>query len=165
MSLSTAALILAQLITSSSLNPWAPSSSSAFGKSLFTLEFLRFHLIVILVWNEWFFCIHTIWVWNDKILLLLFHGFIFPNPSPIIWLMWSCRLWCINSYLFLQSNYPPPSSYSCWIMLIYWYNYILSDSDPCHLSDELLMAVSHHHILIATVLNKKYAATCWWLLM
>ena len=45
--------------------------------------------------------IHTIWVWNGKTLLLSFHDFIFPHPSPIILLLRLCHL---DRDLFLQSN-------------------------------------------------------------
>ena len=41
-----------------------------FGKLLYPLEFLQFHPIVILIWNEWFGWIQTIWIWNSKTLLL-----------------------------------------------------------------------------------------------
>ena len=64
------------------------------GKVLSPLEF---RLIVVLVWNEWFFFMHTLWFCNRNTLLLFFYDYILLNPSPIIWLLHLCHLCCINS--------------------------------------------------------------------
>ena len=71
------------------------------GKVLFTLEFLQLHPIVILVCNEWFGWIHTIWVCFGNTLLFSFRNFILPHPSPIILLLRSCHLY---RAFFLWSN-------------------------------------------------------------
>ena len=71
------------------------------GKLLFPLEFLLLYPIFILVCNEWFGWIYTIWVCNSKASLLLFHDFIFPHTSPIIWLLCSCHL---DHTFFIQYN-------------------------------------------------------------
>ena len=86
------------------------------GKIIFPIEFFQFHLIFILLCNEWFGCLHTIWVCYGKTLFLSFCGFIFHNTSPIIWLMQSCHLFCINSALFIYSNeiIPPLNVALCW---------------------------------------------------
>ena len=86
---------------------------------LYTIEFIQFHIIVITIWNEWFGWIHTIWVWYGKTSLLLFCDFIFPHPSPIIWILYSFHLCCIEFYLFLQSNdlLPPLHVESCWYII------------------------------------------------
>ena len=75
-----------------------------FGKLIAPLDFIQLQAIVVLVWNEWFSCIHNIWVWNGKTSLFLFCSFIFPNTSPIILLLRSCHLFCINIAFYLQSN-------------------------------------------------------------
>ena len=62
------------------------------GKVLLPLEFIQFRMIVILIWNEWFGCIHTIRVWKINTSLLLFYDFLFHNPYPIIWLLHLCHL-------------------------------------------------------------------------
>ena len=74
------------------------------GKLLFPLKFLQFHIINILVWDECFVWIQNIWFLNDKTSLLSFHGYIFHNPYPIVWLLCLCQLFCINSSFFIQSN-------------------------------------------------------------
>ena len=81
----------------------SPSSKlqELLGKIFFPLEFLQFHPIVILVYNEWFGWIHNIWVWNENTSVLSFCGFIFPHPSPIIWIL---RSYHLDSALFLQYN-------------------------------------------------------------
>ena len=85
-----------------------------FGKLLYPLEFLQFHMIAILIWNEWFGWIHTIWIWNRKTLLLSFHGFIFPHTSPIILLLCSCHLCCIDFSFFIYL--PTPLSPCCLLL-------------------------------------------------
>ena len=85
----------------------APSSEfqECFGKVILPLNFIQLHPIVILLWNEWFFWIQTIWVWNVKNSLFLFFGFILPHTYPIIWLIWLCHLCYLGIASFLQSNY------------------------------------------------------------
>ena len=90
------------------------------GKLLYPLDFFQFHPIVILVLNEWFGWLHTIWVWNGKISLLSFCDFIFPHPYPIILLLCLCHLWCLDFYFFFHSNdliYPLHVAF-CWDILI-----------------------------------------------
>ena len=107
-SFSDAAVILAQLLTSSSLKHQSLVSRSDLVKVPYPLEFIKFHLIVILIWNEWFGWLHTIFIWNRKNPLLSFDDFIFPHTSPIIWLLFSFHLFCLNfSFFFnLMSSYP-----------------------------------------------------------
>ena len=73
-----------------------------FGKVLYPLEFLQFHSIVIRIWNEWLGWLHTIWIFNINTSLLLFHDFIFPHTSLIIWLLFSCHLCCPYFSLFFS---------------------------------------------------------------
>ena len=65
------------------------------------LDFIQFNPIAILLWNEWFGWLHDIWVRNGKTSLLSFCGYIFPHPSPIIWLLRSCH---IDRSFFLKYN-------------------------------------------------------------
>ena len=101
------------MLTFSSINPWALSYSIYYVKNFFPLEFLQFHTIFMLVWNEFFCWLHNIWGCNDKTLLLSFFEFILPHPSPILWLL---RLFHIDSDFFLQYNglLPPPYAALCW---------------------------------------------------
>ena len=75
-----------------------------FCKVLYPLEFLQVHTIGILIWNEWFGWIHTIWICNSMTSLLLFYGCIFPHTSPMIWMLCPCHLCCLDFSLFFQSN-------------------------------------------------------------
>ena len=75
------------------------------GKLLSPLEFIQLHMIVIIVWNEWFEFIFNIYIWNVKTLLLLFQDFILPHPSPIILLLCLCHIY---HDFFLQYNYLIP---------------------------------------------------------
>ena len=90
-----------------------------FVKVIYPLEFLQFHQIAIPTWNEQSGWIHTIWIWNSKTLLLLFHEFIFPHTSPIIWLICSCQLFCLYFPFFFQSNdlLPPLHVASYWVIV------------------------------------------------
>ena len=65
----------------------------------------------------WFFWIHTIWGWNGKTSFLSFHDFIFHNPSPIIWLLRLCHLFCFGRDFFIYSNEPLPPLH----VSLYWY--------------------------------------------
>ena len=80
----------------------SPDFQEWFGKILYPLKFLHLHPIFILIYSEWFGWLNTIWIWNRKTLLLPFHDFIFPHPSPIILLIWSCHLCCIYFPLFFN---------------------------------------------------------------
>ena len=71
------------------------------GKVLLPIDFLPFHPIVILVWNELFCWFHTIWFWNGNTSLLSCHDFILLHPSPIIWLLRSFHL---DYAFFFQTN-------------------------------------------------------------
>ena len=87
-----------------------------FVKVLYLLEFLQLHLIVLLIWNKWFGWLHTIWICNRKTSLLSFHDCILPHPSPMIWLLCSWHLFCLDYPLFSQSNdmLPPLYVVYCW---------------------------------------------------
>ena len=89
------------------------------GKFIPPLEFISFYTIVILVWNEWFGWIHTIWIWNGYtsllLLLLLFCGFIFPCTSQIIWLLRSCHIYHVLFFHYIWPPYP----YPCCVLLVY----------------------------------------------
>ena len=99
----TAAHLLFTKPPSSELNVY-------FGKVLYPLEFLQFHPIFIIICNEWFGWLHTIWIWNSNTLLLSFHDFIWPHPSPIILLICSWHLWCLDFSFFSNlMNYSPLS--------------------------------------------------------
>ena len=87
-----------------------------FGKVLYPLDFLQVHMVVMLIWNEWFGWLHTIWTCNRTTSLLLFHDCIFPHTSPTIWLICLFHLCCLDFYLFFQSNdfLPPLHVEYCW---------------------------------------------------
>ena len=108
----TAAHLLFTKAPSSDFQEW-------FGKVLYPIEFLQVHLIVILIWNEWLGWIQAIWVLNSKTLLLSFHYCIFPHPSPIIWLLCSCHLLCLDFSLLFQSNdlLTPLRVAYCWVIV------------------------------------------------
>ena len=92
----------------------SPSSEfqECFGKVIYPLQFLQFHTIVILIWDELFGWLQTIWIWNSKTLLLSFHDFILPHPSPIILLIWSCHLLCLDFSFFSNlMTYSPLSMF------------------------------------------------------
>ena len=93
----------------------SPSSKlqECLGKVFFPLGFLQFHSIVILVWDELFGWIHTIWVGNDKTSLWLFRKFISPHTYSIIWLLRLCH---IDRALFTRSIglLPPIHVAFCW---------------------------------------------------
>ena len=69
-------------------------------KVLYPFEFLQLHLIVILIWNELFGWLHTIWIWNSNTLLLSFYDFLLIYPSPIILLICLCHLCYPYFYFF-----------------------------------------------------------------
>ena len=73
-----------------------------FGKVLYTLYFIQVHMIVMNIWNEWFGWIHSILIWNNKTSFLSFHDCIFPHPSPMIWLLYLCHLFCLDFTLFFN---------------------------------------------------------------
>ena len=87
-----------------------------FGKVLYHLGFLQFHLIVILIWNKLFGWLHTIWIWNSKTLLLSLNEFIFLHISPINLLLCLCLIFCIYFSFSFKFNdlLPPLHVASCW---------------------------------------------------
>ena len=88
-------------------------------KLLYPLYFIRVHTIFILICNEWFGWLHTIWICNRKTLLLSFHDCFFPHPSSIVWLIWSCHLLCLGFSFFFQSDDPitPLHVAYCWYVV------------------------------------------------
>ena len=84
-----------------------------FVKLFHLLVFLQFHAIFIMIWSELFGSLYTIWTSNSKTLLLFFHEFIFPHPSPIFLVLFSCHLCCLYFSFFFQFNDLPPSSPCC----------------------------------------------------
>ena len=113
---STTTLILAQMITSSSLNPQYMSSRSALLKYLYILSFFQFRPIVIILWNEWFVWNHIIWVCNGNTELFCFCYSVLTQPSLIIWLICLFHLLCpnISSFVYYNDLIPPIHAVLCW---------------------------------------------------
>ena len=83
------------------------------GKLLSPHGFLQFHMIVVLICNEWFLALHVLVLERQKLVFFSFSEFIFLYTSPIIWLLRSCHLYR-DFFIWYNDLIPPLHVALCW---------------------------------------------------
>ena len=160
MSFSTPALMLAQMLTSSSLKPQYWSYSSSLVKYYFLLSFFSSVLFLYLSGTNGMAGYTLSGFGTAKLCCCRFSTL--SSLIPLQWLDFcACFISIVTSFFSIMTSYPS----TCWFLLGYWYNYIISGTSPCHLLDELLTAVLQHQRLLAAFIDNKQSASCHWLLM